>query len=170
MQRVVTDTRVEADLEVVGLPASRAQNPAHLPAEVALHFQHEAGGFERGIVSPPADELVDVGIHTGRRFPRPHRAEHHDAGVEAALGHGEPRGLGRRARHSAQMRLAQDQRRRRTRLGFWVRRQGTRPHCDGQRDVTMDSTDISSDTQKRASCHSAPYRTTAGHAKGFWAQ
>ena len=121
VQRVVADAGVEPDLDVVRLASRALQHGAHLAAEVALHFQDEAADLAVGISAAPAQQLVHVGIHARGRLAGAHGAQHHDAGVEPALGDREPLRRRRTARCGFEVRLAQHQCGRRTRLRLRVR-------------------------------------------------
>jgi hypothetical protein len=44
---------------------SLAEDVVDLLAEVSFHFEHQAGGFARGIACAIPEELLHVRIHTG---------------------------------------------------------------------------------------------------------
>ncbi len=117
LERVVADTRIEADLHVV-VGATRAlQHAPHLAAEVALHLEHEPGDLAVLVLALPPEELIDVGIHARGGLAGAHGAEHHDAGVEAPLRNREPLRVSRSAGQHLVMDLPQDERRLGPRFG-----------------------------------------------------
>ena len=90
VQRVVAVRRVETDLDVVVAAAVALEDVADLPTEVPFDFQDQAADLARGIAGAVREELLDVGIHAGRRLARADGADDDHAGVEAALGNDEP--------------------------------------------------------------------------------
>ena len=97
VQRVVAVTGLEANLDVVVLPSCLFQNPVHLLAEVALHFEHQAADLVVGISRTPTKQLLGVGIHARRCLPGADGTHNHHARVEPSLWDCQPCGTRRTA-------------------------------------------------------------------------
>jgi hypothetical protein len=122
VQRVVADARVQPEFQVVRLTAGARQHLADLRTEVPLDLEHKPTRLPRGILRTPAEQLIDVGVHTGGRLSGADRAENHDARVEAPLRDRQPGRRRRRTWIAERVRLAQDQERAPPVLGLLVRR------------------------------------------------
>ena len=124
VQRVVAEAGVEPDLEVVVCAACVRQDAAHLLAEVALHLQNQAADLcapDPGVASAAAGRRTGTCRPTSSRCRR--RRESSRRCRARAPESSATSGLGARPGVALEMRLAEDQSWRWTRLRRRIRRQ-----------------------------------------------
>ena len=80
-----------------------------MTAEVTFHLQDQAADPARGIARPVCEQLLDVGIHAGRRLARADGADDGHARVQAALRNDQPVGIAGALDRGAAVLLTEDE-------------------------------------------------------------
>ena len=90
MQGIVAVFGTQADFDVVVLASHAREKGAHLPAKIALYFEHQAADSFFGVRGLIGKDLLGIRIKARARLSAAHGAEDGDAGEQAALGDGKP--------------------------------------------------------------------------------
>jgi hypothetical protein len=125
VERVVTEARLEADLDVVVGAVMPRQDRPNLIAEVAFDFENKAADSLFPRLGAPGEQLLDVWVHAPGRFPGADGAENHDAGVQTTARDRQPRWLRYPNRFRRVVLFAEHEERLWARARVGVRRQGT---------------------------------------------
>ena len=84
------------------------ENPAHLVAEVALHFENQTSDPLGPVVCLVREDLVRKRIHAAARFAGSDGTENGNARIETPLGNHKPFGIRRRGRFTLVVNLSSD--------------------------------------------------------------
>lgn len=92
VQGVVAHAGVGPGLDVVVFAARLAQDGLNLPAEVSLHLHHQPVELPFRVAAPRAQQPVQLRIHARGGLAGADGAKDHHAGIQPALGNGQPLG------------------------------------------------------------------------------
>src|SRR5689334_23021986 len=90
MERVVSQIRVEANLQIVLASAVPVKQVPDLVAEVTLDLKHESARTYAGIVGAEAQDLLRVWVHAAAGLASTNGAKNRNSCVQTTFRNGEP--------------------------------------------------------------------------------